>query len=241
MPEVDPSFPHIAVCIDRSPSVARSIAAAQRLRSLTPGRLTLVHVATAEPLTGYSRWGVERQLFHRRAREWLDGLARRVPGAETELLWGHPAESVIEWAWEVRPDVLVAASHAGRVEQVLGSFVRRIVLDAPCAVLVLPPGVDAAAAGGFGHIACCIDDSPASERATLLAQQIRRLSPGRLSIVHALPPEPSPESAVLDWAEVVEPDLIVAAAHRSRLERTLHGSFAARIARDAPCPVLVTR
>lgn len=149
---------------------------------------------------------------------------------------------MIEWAWAVRPDVLVAASHAERVEQVLGSFVRRIVLDAPCPVLVLPPGVDAAATeAGYWHIACCIDDSPASERATLLAQQIRKLSPGRLSIVHALPPEPSPESAVLEWAEDGEPDLIVAAAHRGHLERTLHGSFAARIARDAPCPVLVTR
>ena len=168
MPETDASFPHIAVCVDRTASVARSVAAAQRLRSLTPGRLTLVHVATAEPLTGYSRWGVERQLFYRRAREWLDGLAPTVPGAETELLWGHPGERVIEWACEVRPDVLVAASHAGRVEGVLGSFVRRIVLDAPCPVLVLPPGVDPPATPdvGYGHIACCIDDSPASGGAT---------------------------------------------------------------------------
>lgn len=47
--------------------------------------------------------------------------------------------------------------------------------------------------------------------------------------------------AAMAWAREAHPDLIVAGAHRGPLERALLGSFAAHIAREAPCPALLTR
>ena len=39
----------------------------------------------------------------------------------------------------------------------------------------------------YAHIAVCVEDSPASRRALAEAVRLRRLGPGRLSIVHAAP------------------------------------------------------
>jgi nucleotide-binding universal stress UspA family protein len=50
-----------------------------------------------------------------------------------------------------------------------------------------------------------------------------------------------PPIAVVDWACDAGVDLLVAAAHRSRVERALLGGFAAHLAYHAPCAVLLTR
>jgi nucleotide-binding universal stress UspA family protein len=50
-----------------------------------------------------------------------------------------------------------------------------------------------------------------------------------------------PPSAVCDWAAESGCDLLVAAAHRGRVERMLLGSFAGYLAYHAPCPVLLVR
>jgi nucleotide-binding universal stress UspA family protein len=50
-----------------------------------------------------------------------------------------------------------------------------------------------------------------------------------------------PPSAVCDWAETAECDLLVAAAHREGFVRAILGHFTTHLARHAPCPVLVVR
>ena len=238
------------------------------------------------PVAG-GRKGPVRRVLSGPARRRLSRIAAEVPGAEPVLLWGNPAERVIDWSWSARPDLLVAASHAGRVERALGSFVRRVAVAGPCPALVLPSGVRAGEAPGPGeapyrHIACCVDDSPASARALEEATRLRALGPGSLRVVHAAPrpliEPPGPEDPpgaprdiasedaawlrrtagavpgaepvllsglapdeVLAWAGTVRPDLLVAAVHRGPVERVLLGSFAARVALEAPCPVLLTR
>jgi nucleotide-binding universal stress UspA family protein len=279
-------YAHVAACLDRSDASRRALDEALRLRALGPGRLSIVHVATAPLLVGYSRWGVERQSFYRSARRWLAGVGAEHPEAETALMWGHPAERIIEWAGEHEPDLLVAASHAGRAKRLVGSVARKLATSAPCPVLLLPhgvPGPPAGAAGApFRHVACCVDDSDASRRAVAEAVRLRATGPGTLSLVHAAPrpleevavpggtvPSPRdlavtevtwlrrlaaatpgaeavaltgvPEQAVLDWAGRAAPDLLVVAAYRGRMERATMGSFAGRMALDAPCPVLLTR
>jgi nucleotide-binding universal stress UspA family protein len=217
----------------------------------------------------------------------LPGLLRDVPEGEPVLLAGRPADCIIAWARDARPDVLVAASHSGSIRGVLGSTARRLATSAPCPALILPPAVappaepDGAGAP-YTHIACCIDDSPASMRALAEARRLRALGPGRLSLVHVAPralieaPAPGAQAgaprdladdardwllataasvpgaepvaltglaagAAVDWAREARPDLIVAAAHRGPVERALLGSFAAHLAREAPCPALLTR
>jgi nucleotide-binding universal stress UspA family protein len=50
-----------------------------------------------------------------------------------------------------------------------------------------------------------------------------------------------PPSAVCDWAETAECDLLVAAAHREGFVRAILGHFTTHLTRHAPCPVLVVR
>jgi nucleotide-binding universal stress UspA family protein len=237
-------FARVAVCIDHSPADDRGIAAVTRL---APRRIDLVHVAPPGAVAGYSRWGVDRQLAHRRAEEWLDGRAAAVPGAVPVLLWGDPADVLIAWAAREEPDLMVLASHPGPIDRLLGGVTRRLVVDAPCPVLVVPPGCpDGAGSGarpgaGFAHIACCVDPSASSVRAARLARRVADAGgPCRISLVHAVD-DGTPDAEILAWAETAAPDLIVAAAHDGPLERARHGSVAWRLARHARCPVLVTR
>lgn len=149
-------YRHIACCVDDSPASHGALEEALRLRALGPGRLSIVHVATAPALIGYSRWGPEHQHFFYTAGEWLNALAATVPGAEPVLLWGHPATRVHQWAQESGCDLLVAAAHTGPVERaVLGSFSRYLAYHAPCPVLLTrprPPTAIAAAVDESGQL-----------------------------------------------------------------------------------------
>jgi nucleotide-binding universal stress UspA family protein len=50
-----------------------------------------------------------------------------------------------------------------------------------------------------------------------------------------------PARAVCAWASGADVDLLVASAHRGRVERAVRGGFASRLARHAPCQVLLVR
>ncbi len=53
--------------------------------------------------------------------------------------------------------------------------------------------------------------------------------------------EGEPSEAICRWADGAGIDLLIVAPHRGAIGRALHGSFARRLAHDAPCPVLVLR
>jgi nucleotide-binding universal stress UspA family protein len=141
-----PAFQHIACCIDDSDAATRALAHADALRSLSGGKLTVLHVlpspafltTLAANLGGapYHDSDLEREA----AEMWLAEQVHGRENAEAVLLEGHPAEAAVDWAREAGCDVMVAAQHSGRVERVLlGSFAKHLVDHAPCAVLLIPP------------------------------------------------------------------------------------------------------
>jgi nucleotide-binding universal stress UspA family protein len=69
-----------------------------------------------------------------------------------------------------------------------------------------------------------------------LVGRMRDVPEGEPVLLHGFPPV-----AVCEWAREARPDLLVAGAHRSRVERALLGSFAAHLAHHAPCAVLLVR
>jgi nucleotide-binding universal stress UspA family protein len=122
----------------------------------------------------------------------------------------------------------------------------------------------------WAHIACCLDESPASRAALREAARLRGTGSGRLSLVNVAhgPPHDAtlsapdwltaaaeessgepvvlrnlgvPAAAICDWADGARVDLIVATAHRGVRQRILLGSFAGHLARHAPCSVLLVR
>jgi nucleotide-binding universal stress UspA family protein len=141
------TYAHIACFIDGSDAAAEALDHADGLRSLTGGRLSVVHViATPAFLVSFAA-GIGGAPVHDPAVErdaagmWLDEQVRGRDGAEAVLLEGHPASAACDWAADEGVDLMVAARHRGLVERtLLGSFAGHIAHHAPCPVLLIPPG-----------------------------------------------------------------------------------------------------
>jgi len=71
--------------------------------------------------------------------------------ADTETLWlvdvGHPADRLVAAAADEGASLLVLGSHGPR-SSLLGSISAEVSRRAPCPVVVVPPGADAAVANG---------------------------------------------------------------------------------------------
>jgi nucleotide-binding universal stress UspA family protein len=144
-PSID--YAHIACFIDGSDAAGRALAHADGLRALTGGRLSVVHVVATPAFlvslaAGLGGAAVHDPTVEREAAEmWLDEQVRGREGAEAVLLEGHPASTACEWAAAEGVDLMVAASHRGMVERaLLGSFAGHVAHNAPCPVLLVPPG-----------------------------------------------------------------------------------------------------
>lgn len=137
------SYPHIAVCIDRSDAAQDALAEARRVRAAAgPGKLSLVHVAPWPLLyTGEAgAWAPDPQDIESAARTWLEEIAATVPEGRPMLLDGYPPAAVCTWAADAGVDLIVAASHRGLVERVLlGGFAAYLVRHSPCSVLLTRP------------------------------------------------------------------------------------------------------
>lgn len=121
-------FRHIAVFIEDSEASRRALAYARAVRTLAPGRLSVVHVAQW-PLGELGGWGAYE-------REWLERQVALDADEEAVLLTGDPCE----WARENQVDLMVAAPYRGGLERaLLGSFCAYLVRHAPCPVLLPRP------------------------------------------------------------------------------------------------------
>jgi nucleotide-binding universal stress UspA family protein len=86
--------------------------------------------------------------------------------------------------------------------------------------------------------AICVPDGDARIEAARawLDERVAQVAPAEPVLLLGDPP-----AAAVEWAREARPDLMVAAAHHGILGRMLLGSFASRLARHAPCPVLLVR
>ena len=142
----EPSFAHVACCIDDSAAATRALAYADALRALSGGTLTVLHVMPSPAFLTTLAAGLggapvhDSELEREAAEMWLEEQIHGRQNAEAVLLEGHPSEAAVDWAREAGCDVMVAARHSGRVERVLlGSFAKHLVDHAPCPVLLVPP------------------------------------------------------------------------------------------------------
>lgn len=97
-------------------------------------------------------------------------------------------------------------------------------------VHVMEPGL---AYAGFSTDAG-LEDAETSRR---WLESVLALAPGADGVLL----EGHAPSAVADWAEAHDVDLIVTVRHRGRAERILLGSFAQHLSYNAPCAVLLVR
>jgi nucleotide-binding universal stress UspA family protein len=167
-------------------------------------------------------------------REFVTSVAGH-PGIAIKLAHGPDVCAVIVSEIEAnQADLLVVGSHGrGGFERFfLGSTSGKIVRQALCPVLIVPPQAPPPADGRFSRIVCGIDFSPPSIRAFRYAIQLASRQGAEVTVLHAIemPPELREQQIVAAFdVEAVRAAAEAAARHR----------LAALWPGDAPPPVRI--
>ncbi|MBL6634424.1 MAG: universal stress protein [Thermoleophilia bacterium] len=138
------TYRHVAVAVEDSPGSRKALDEAWRMASLSGARLSVLHVTSIPlPPPYMGEGGVflpDPQVMQDAALVWLKEMVEGIPGAEPQVLEGHPPDAVCEWAGANDVDLLVAGAERGRVERLLlGSFALHLARHAPCDILLARP------------------------------------------------------------------------------------------------------
>ena len=110
-----------------------------KLLATPEANITLLHVV--EHIPGYAISYMPAD-YLREARKaiqgQLDDMAAKLPNAQAVVIEGHSGRSILDWAEDNSPDLIIIASHRpGMQDLLLGSTAAQVVRHAACAVHVL--------------------------------------------------------------------------------------------------------
>ena len=110
-----------------------------KLLATSEANITLLHVV--EHIPGYAISYMPAD-YLREARKaiqgQLDDMAAKLPNAQAVVIEGHSGRSILDWAEDNSPDLIIIASHRpGMQDLLLGSTAAQVVRHAACAVHVL--------------------------------------------------------------------------------------------------------
>ena len=128
----------VPVSFDDERNAGASIGVARRLCA-AGSRVTLLHVM--EQIPSYAINYIPEG-FHDKAKaaivDSLKTMAGDLPEAEAEVIDGHAARSILDWAEQNEADCIVIASHRpGIQDYFLGSTAAQVVRHARCSVHVV--------------------------------------------------------------------------------------------------------
>lgn len=181
----------------------------------------------------------------------------------------NPVRSISQYAEEHDVDLIVMGAHGHHSfkEKLLGSRAERVLGEASCPVVTVPPH-ETAVEERLAHIIVPIDFSEASIHALHLAHGLAAACNARISLLHAAArereenvreklfdlyereigtaesievfvSEDSPANAIITVADNTNADLIVISTHgRKGLKQALKGNTADDVIPKAPCPVM---
>jgi len=138
------TYGHVAVAVEDSPGSHKALQEAARMASLTGARLSVLHVTSIPMPPPYMGEGgvflPDPEVMQAAALTWLKEMVEGIPGAQPQVLEGHPPDAVCQWAEENDVDLLVAGAERGRVERLLlGSFALHLARHAPCDIMLARP------------------------------------------------------------------------------------------------------
>ncbi len=110
------------------------------------------------------------------------------PGTPVTVDVGHPAAEILARAERDKSDLIVMGTHgaSGFTRLVLGSVTEKVLRQAPCPVLTVPPGAPATSHLPFRHIVCAVDFADWSMAALTLAASLAQENGARLTAVHTI-------------------------------------------------------
>ena len=120
----------------------RDVSGPLKLAKLLSGpdaKVTLLHVVEHIPAYAITYMPPDYLQAARKAvQEELDKLAATVPGGVGLVIEGHSGRSILDWAEEHEPDLIIIASHRPSMQNLLlGSTATQVVRHAACAVHVV--------------------------------------------------------------------------------------------------------
>jgi nucleotide-binding universal stress UspA family protein len=203
-------FKRILCPIDFSDASNHALDHAVAIAGWYESHITALHVIapsfTFEPPILFAERGnlkalaVDRDELRRRLDNCLSpATAARVP-SEACVVEGQPADCVLAHARSLPADLIVMGSHgrSGFERFVLGSVAEKVLRNAPCPVLTVPPRAVTVAKLPFRRILCPVDFSEASLAALQTAFSMAEEADARLIVLH-----------VVDWPD---DELILATA-----------------------------
>jgi nucleotide-binding universal stress UspA family protein len=185
---------HSRRALDHAWAIAQSHHAAVTVLHVAP----LAPVAAYAPMSGLPAYvGLTpdaRQVLIRSLEAFAADGPSRVP-VEVEIAEGQPAAVIVDRAHELAAELIVLGTHgrSGFERWVLGSVTERVLRQARCPVLTVPPRAPESAAEpvAFKHIVCAVDFSDCAMHALDYAISLADEARASLTVVHVieLPPD----------------------------------------------------
>lgn len=192
------SIRRILCPVDFSDASRGALEHAAALARWHEARLTVLHVVPLVPTTltfppaisAATMEPVRPEVFRDELRRFVAPVSETVP-ADTVVMSGDPARTVLEQASALATDLVVLGTHgrSGFERLVLGSVAEKVLRRATCPVLTVPPAVadrPAPARPPYKRILCPVDFSAASDRALRYAFSLAEEAKARLTVLHVL-------------------------------------------------------
>ena len=201
-------FAHVLCPTDLSEASLPAFRYAAAVARWYGATLTVLHVVPSfEPMAGPAEWIGDPQPVPRvpSVEDVRAEMARLLPMDEADGITvtlvaraGQAASVIIDQAVESSSDLIVMGTHGrtGFSRLLMGSVAEKVVRQAPCPVLTIPPAAPASAKErpSFSRILCPVDFSPASEQAVGFALDLARQAGGNVTML-----------TVVEWLAEDEP------------------------------------
>ena len=185
--------------VDLSEMSAHAVDLAIVVAGYYNARLTALHVVSpTEP-------SVDEAALEDRRQETVSFVSRAAaPRIDVDVMVdvGQPARGILDRAASLPADLIVMGTHgrSGFEHLVLGSVAEKVLRQAACPVLTVPPGaVTTRATLPLARLLCAVDFSDGSESALRAALSLSEQSGAHLTLLHVLewpwvePPAPAIE------------------------------------------------
>jgi nucleotide-binding universal stress UspA family protein len=158
-------------------------------------------------------------------RTFAETAGASVRPIDVHVTAGEPAPAIVEHAKRETADLIVMGTQgrSGLSRVLLGSVAERVVREAPCPVMTVPPGAQASrGVAPFDPILCASDFSPSCRRALDLAVAMAQEADARLLLLHAIEAPPV-RTGVLPMPATLEDAIDRADLRRSAAGRLRRG------------------
>src|SRR5215813_11538322 len=226
-------FKHILCPIDFSDASKHALQHAIAIAGWLESHITGLHVTRPEfvfepPMLFAERGGLkalraDRDQLLDRLNEWMrPATAARIPWS-ARVEEGLPAQRILDCVHSLPADLIVMGTHgrSGFEHLVLGSVTEKVLRNAACPVMTVPPRVATAAKLPFRRLLCPVDFSEASIGALHVALPLAEEADAELTVLN-----------VVDWPD--DETFLVEAFESPDMRRQLEKQTAERI--DALIP-----